>query len=342
MPNIKLTSSARYCSVFPSINIKGSIRHLQLRPRELDEYRQRCEAVLRRYFKRMQWLLNGSRRIFSTLVHTYVLILVDTSGSMEPHLDFLKKELATLIWEQCFANQIQFNLIQFNDDFQAWREQLVIPTENNCHEAVAWISTLRANGNTCSERVLRYAFDFHLTKQPIDGIYYISDGKPDHSTSYLLEQVRLMNTNNPNATSITDLKRLSINTISFCCQDIDANEFLKTLAHENNGRYHRSTSNARDLHLFMHRLQQDDTYDLELDETLLPELDSDEIKRLLKEIVKARLYLKQAITFRSLYNQQQDPNSMKNQNKDESILIGPARVPMSEAWFNRKSNHAFT
>ncbi|CAF1028916.1 unnamed protein product [Adineta steineri] len=342
VPNLKSTSSARYCSVFPSINIKGSIRHLQLRPRELDDYRQRCESVLRRYFKRMQWLLNGSRLTFSTITHRNILILVDTSGSMEPYLDFLKKELVTLVWEQIFANQIQFNFIQFNDNYQLWREHLVLPTEDNCHEAIAWISTLKANGNTCSERVLKFAFDFHHTKQPIDGIYYVSDGKPDHSTSYLLEQVRLMNTIDSN---IVDTKRISINTISFCCQDVDANHFLKSLAHDNNGRYHRSTNNSRDLHLFMHRLQQDKTYDLELDDSLLPELDSDDLKYLLKEIVKARLYLKQAITFRSLYNQQQDSaketttnrGGQQQQQHDDSVLVGPARVPMSEAWFNNKT-----
>jgi hypothetical protein len=270
---------------------------------------------------------------------------------MEPYLDDLKKELATLVWEQLFANQIEFNFIQFNDNYQLWRENLVLPTEDNCHEAIAWISTLKANGNTCSERVLKFAFDFHHTKQPIDGIYYISDGKPDHSTTYLLEQVRLMNTVQFNT---TDTKRISINTISFCCHDIDANHFLKSLAHDNNGRYHRSTNNSRDLHLFMHRLQQDKTYDLELDESLLPELDSDDLKYLLKEIVKARLYLKQAITFRSLYNQQQDsaketttttPNKgqqQQQQQQDDSVLVGPARVPMSEAWFNKKSTSLYT
>ncbi|CAF4479917.1 unnamed protein product, partial [Rotaria magnacalcarata] len=348
VPNIKLTSSARYCSVFPSINIKGSIRHLQLRPRELDDYRQRSESVLRRYFKRMQWLLNGSRLIFSTIVHKRILLLVDTSGSMESYIEYLKKELATLVWEQLFANQVEFNFIQFNDDYQMWRENLVLPTEDSCHEAVAWISTLKANGNTCSERVLKFAFDFHHSKQPIDGIYYISDGKPDHSTSYLLEQVRLMNTNQSNT---TDTRRISINTVSFCCQDIDANNFLKSLAHDNNGRYHRSTNNSREIHLFMHRLQQDKTYDLELDDSLLPELESDDIKRLLKEIVKARLYLKQAITFRSLYNQQQDSakdtttrgaGGSGGQQQNDSILVGPARVPMSEAFFNRKSTSLYT
>jgi hypothetical protein len=295
----------------------------------------------------MQWLLNGSRLTFSTITHGHILILVDTSGSMEPYLDFLKKELATLVWEQLFANQIQFNLIQFNDDYQCWRESLVLPTEDSCHEAIAWISTLKANGNTCSERVLRYAFDFHQSTQPIDGIYYISDGKPDHSTTYLLEQVRLLNTIETNT---INNKRISINTISFCCQDTDANHFMKSLAHDNNGRYHRSTNNSRELHLFMHRLQEDKTYDLELDESLLPELDSDDLKHLLKEIVKARLYLKQAITFRSLYNQQQDSASSRGtgsqqhsqqQAQDDSVLVGPARVPMSEAWLNKRSSSLF-
>jgi hypothetical protein len=197
---------------------------------------------------------------------------------------------------------------------------------------------LKANGNTCSERVLNYAFDFHRATQPIDAIYYMSDGKPDHSTKYLLEQVRVLNTNSPNTTSLTDSKRLSINTISFCCQDADANEFLKRLAHDNNGRYHRSTNNSRDLHLFVHRLQEDKTYTLELDETALPELDSDDLKRLLREIVKTRLYLRQAITFRSIYNQQHE----SGHDHQQSVLVGPARVPMSEPWLNRSASTVLT
>ena len=49
----------RYCDIFPSVNIKGTIKHLQLLPHELSEYEAQVERVLRRYLRRLQWLLSG-------------------------------------------------------------------------------------------------------------------------------------------------------------------------------------------------------------------------------------------------------------------------------------------
>lgn len=52
-------TSCRYCDIFPSINVKGTIKHLQLLPHELKEYEAQVEKVLKRYLKRLQWLLSG-------------------------------------------------------------------------------------------------------------------------------------------------------------------------------------------------------------------------------------------------------------------------------------------
>ena len=49
----------RVCAMFPSVNIDGVIRHIQLRPLELKEYESQVEHVVRRYIKRLQWLLSG-------------------------------------------------------------------------------------------------------------------------------------------------------------------------------------------------------------------------------------------------------------------------------------------
>lgn len=42
----------------------------------------------------------GSRRLFGTILESNVCILLDTSGSMGPHLQWMKTELVLLIWEQ--------------------------------------------------------------------------------------------------------------------------------------------------------------------------------------------------------------------------------------------------
>jgi hypothetical protein len=104
---IKKDVSARYCSIFPSINVNGVVRHLQLKPGELLDYQEQCEKVLARYVKRLQWLLSSSRRTFGTFVHNKIAILIDTSGSMNDFMPEVKKELAALIWEQLFKFRIR-------------------------------------------------------------------------------------------------------------------------------------------------------------------------------------------------------------------------------------------
>ncbi len=86
--------------------MNGTIRHLQLKQGELKEYSEQCEKVLKRYVKRLQWLLSGSRRLFGTITEQYCTILIDTSGSMDQYMVELKKELANLVWEQLYKNKI--------------------------------------------------------------------------------------------------------------------------------------------------------------------------------------------------------------------------------------------
>jgi hypothetical protein len=150
----------RYCTIFNHINVNGVMRHLQLNRRELHEYTNQCEIALKRYVKRLQWLLSGSRRVFGTFTpQETCCILIDTSGSMDPFLADLKKELASLVWEQLFKSRIAFNLIRFSDRVEKWREQCVEPTEENCHKAIAWLANLNAHGSTCTLDALREAFD---------------------------------------------------------------------------------------------------------------------------------------------------------------------------------------
>jgi len=49
----------RYCHIFPSVNVKGTIKHLQLLPHELEQYEVQMDLVLKRYIRRLQWLLSG-------------------------------------------------------------------------------------------------------------------------------------------------------------------------------------------------------------------------------------------------------------------------------------------
>ncbi len=51
---------SRTCNIFPTVNVAGTLKHLQLLPHELQQYEEQLERVLRRYLKRLQWLLSGT------------------------------------------------------------------------------------------------------------------------------------------------------------------------------------------------------------------------------------------------------------------------------------------
>lgn len=282
---IRKNVSARYCSIFPSINVNGTVRHLQLKQGELKEYQEQCEKVLKRYVKRLQWLLSGSRRLFGTFVHDKICVLIDTSGSMDNYIEELKKELACLVWEQIFKHKIKFNFVQFSDGCQKWREKIVEPTESNCHKSIAWLASLKAHGNTCTLDALREAFG----DEEISAIYLITDGKPDSSTTLVLDEVRKMNMQ----------RRLSINVVSFNCDEKSANDFLSQLASENYGRYHRSNKTDRDIHLFAHKILTQGIQDNYLSH--IPDFEGDDLRRLANEIGKAKQFLRQAVTFSRMY-----------------------------------------
>lgn len=275
--------AAKYCDIFPTINIKGTIKHLQLLPHELNEYETQVERVLRRYLRRLQWLLSGSRRVFGTLTHKKVVLLVDTSGSMEPRLTELKKELAALLWDQIYKMDIWFNIIQFSGTCKKWRERIQPPTEENCHEAVRWTSGLVASGNTCTMEALQLAFE----DSNLEAVYLLTDGKPDTSTSLVLREVARLNLE----------RNVSVNTISFNCSDSTANSFLHLLATETSGRYHRCPDDFN-ADMFAHKLLSEGFGDSEYPH--LPEFEGDDLGRLGTEIGSARKYLQQARVYKDL------------------------------------------
>nr|CAH8869212.1 unnamed protein product [Trichobilharzia regenti] len=200
---------ARYCSgLFPLVNVSGTLRHLQYTLDELEAFKQEVIKALKRYIQRYKWLITGSRKYFGMIREEYIVILIDTSGSMDIHMNEIKTQLKILIWEQLHKNKVHFNLIAFNSFLIEWQDSgLVIASEMNCHDAVAWIEQLKALGGTCTgEAILRglnylkntVLSDQIKTSSDYDGtnlnnmskgLYLITDGKPDVSCSSLIGNI---------------------------------------------------------------------------------------------------------------------------------------------------------
>ncbi|KAM9598735.1 von Willebrand factor A domain-containing protein 3A isoform 1-T1 [Morphnus guianensis] len=287
--------SAKYCTIFPSVEINGVVKHLQFQSKELEIYTEQLEKVLQRYIQRIQWLLSGSRRLFGTILEANVCVLIDTSGSMDPYLPHITKELTSLIWEQLRKNEVRFNLLRFAENTESWKECLVEANDQTCHDAVQWVSKFHAHGNTCILMALQKALSF----KGIEALYILTDGKPDTSCSLILKEIE----------RLRKKQDIKIHTISFSCTDRGANEFLKKLASQTGGRYHCSFGDV-DGQLAAHRMLTDGL-DVE-DDPVFPFFEGDDLKKLIQEVAKARSFLKQAKSLRLLlqkWNIKQKDNS---------------------------------
>ncbi|XP_032929985.1 von Willebrand factor A domain-containing protein 3A isoform X1 [Catharus ustulatus] len=292
--------SAKYCSIFPSAEINGVVKHLQLHPKELETYTEQLEKVLQRYIQRVQWLLSGSRRLFGTILEANVCVLIDTSGSMSPYLPSVTKELTSLIWEQLRKNEARFNLLRFAENIESWKEYLVEATDGSCHDAVQWASTYHAHGTSCILAALQKALSF----QGVKALYLLTDGKPDTSCSLILKEIE----------ELIKKQDIKIHTICFSCADRGAVEFLKKLASQTGGRFHCS-SGGEDGQLAAHRILTEGLDDE--DNPVFPYFEGDDLKKLTQEVAKARSFLKQAKSWRLLLenwntNQKDDSGFQKS------------------------------
>ncbi|XP_069761730.1 von Willebrand factor A domain-containing protein 3A isoform X2 [Narcine bancroftii] len=280
--------AAKYCSHFPTVQIKGELRHLYLQPDELDHYIGQLEQVKRRYLGRLQWLLSGSRRWFGTILEQRVCILLDTSGSTEPFLDLVKKELNTLIWDQLRGKGCSFNLLLFAEGVLCWKSGLVEATDTTCQHAIHWVSGAVAHGGTCTLEALQEAF----RHAEVQGIYLLTDGKPDSSCRLVLSETQRMG----------QARGVKVHTVSFTGPHSSANEFLKKLAAQTGGRFHRCLGDL-DGQKEVQKMLTGGCSDEDFPK--LPDFEGDDLKKLSEEINKARQFLAEAKSFRVLLSEKQ-------------------------------------
>ncbi|KAF7465954.1 hypothetical protein GHT09_003402 [Marmota monax] len=193
---------------------QGVVKHIQWTHREMEAYISCLEKVMRCYVQRLQWLLSGSRWLFGTILESKVCVLLDMSGSMGPYLQQMKTELILLIWEQLRKHCVSFNLLSFAEGLQPWQDTLVETTDAACHKAMQWVTHLQAHGSTSVLQALMAsatldpdpkAFSF----QDVQGLYLLTDGKPDTSCNFVLNAVYRLQKE----------RDVKVHTISLNCTD---------------------------------------------------------------------------------------------------------------------------
>ncbi|XP_052792048.1 von Willebrand factor A domain-containing protein 3B-like [Mya arenaria] len=213
--------NAKYCDRFPVVRWKdGKVVHVQVTPELHRTYEQKVLTALRAIQSRIDWLNQGSRALFGTLIEDQVYILIDTSESMVPSIQYVKDKLFLLMQEQ-LRHKMKFNLTAFNSKAQVWQNRLVEVTETSLEGAWRWIQGLSCWGSTNTYAALQHA----LSDPGTQAIYLLTDGRPDQPPKSIIAQVQMQHS-------------VPVHTISFNCNDTEANIFLHDLAVATGGRYH--------------------------------------------------------------------------------------------------------
>nr|XP_006818317.1 PREDICTED: von Willebrand factor A domain-containing protein 3B-like [Saccoglossus kowalevskii] len=213
--------NAQYCDKFCHVLWKdGTVKHVHVTADVHRNYERRMAVALDALQKRIDWLQQGSRELFGTIIEDQVYILIDVSNSMEPHLDLVKEKLIRLMEEQ-LRHKMKFNLIKFGTRAMTWRDRMVDVNEANLHSAWSWVRGLTVTGSTNTLSALKLA----LSDPNTQAVYLLTDGRPDMPQKTVLAQVQLQ-------------QKVPIHTISFNCADTEANQFLAQLAADTGGRYH--------------------------------------------------------------------------------------------------------
>lgn len=217
---------ARYCNKFAHIDWHdGTVKHVHVTGTAYRRFEERIVQMLERYRQRLEWLQKGSRELFGTIIEDRAVILIDTSSSMESRLPVVKEKLLKLFKEQ-LVNKEKFNVIHFDSQAEAWKDHLVTCNGQNLDAAYQWVKTLQADGSTNTLQALKVGYSM----VGVQALYLLTDGRPDQVAMTILSQVDTT---------------IPVHSISFNCDDSEANHFLFELSNKTGGRYHYFSEDIR-------------------------------------------------------------------------------------------------
>ncbi|XP_068251272.1 von Willebrand factor A domain-containing protein 3B [Nyctibius grandis] len=287
---------AKYCDKFVHTFWKdGSIVHVYVSTEKYKQYEEKMRMALRQVEGRIKWLQQGSRGLFGNVFEDGVYILIDTSQSMKDKLPLVKEKIFQLIQEQ-LRHKKRFNFVKFSAQAVVWREKLAEVNEENLQDAWLWIAGLEIGSSTNTLKALQIA----LADTDTQAIYLLTDGRPDQPPQIILAQVHLR-------------CKIPIHTVSFNCDDIEANKFLYELSTETEGQFHY--------------------YNIYLTDPDATEFISEDIRLLKREIEQGERDLEKVKTFHAeclmmdCYNGENDP---ENNNHKQTHIVSPVTEHVEE------------
>ncbi len=172
------------------------------------------------------------QRYYGIEIHAKrLMFIIDHSGSMQEYdvgqtrLDRAKGALIRVIEE--LPGDSEFAIVFYDTDVNAWRDELVLATEQNKRRAISFVRRLSYGSKTNTHGALRRALDFD---EDLEAVFLLTDGRP--TVGEIIH---------PNAIVQDILHRnrfrhLNFNTIGIAVEG-PTEQFLKTLAAESDGEF---------------------------------------------------------------------------------------------------------
>ncbi len=160
-----------------------------------------------------------------------LMFIIDHSGSMKHYwggmsrLEVAKNELVKAIRE--LPANSEFAIVFYHTNVNRWRDGLMLATEQNKLEAIAFVRKLGYGNRTNTYGALRVALEFD---DSLEAVFLLTDGRPTAGSI----------TSPPSI--VTDIlhrnqfRHLNFNTIGIALQP-QTESFLKRLAEESNGEF---------------------------------------------------------------------------------------------------------
>ncbi|XP_062507883.1 von Willebrand factor A domain-containing protein 3A-like [Corticium candelabrum] len=224
----------------------GSIKYVHVDPAQLEDYQRQLDGCVEIYRKRIDWLCNGSRRVFGAITEKRVAVLLDISFANLEQLSRFQEHFRLLLEEQLFMVKA-FNLICFASESTKWKPSLVETTTENLQDAWRWVIGLDFGGScnllSAFRMALEYEHDPELNDDP-DAIYVVVSNHPDQEQVAVLSYIeeclvgRSLTLHTIFYDSSTGDIRSPRSTTTRHYDKQEMSHYLSSLAHSTDGRYH--------------------------------------------------------------------------------------------------------
>ncbi|KAL8175481.1 UNVERIFIED_CONTAM: hypothetical protein K2H54_026198, partial [Gekko kuhli] len=150
------------------------------------DFESRLHAAIDLYDKRIQWLLQDSRKLFGVIHGSRIGVLVDTSDiTCGPRLLDFQKDLLCLVDEQlCYVKRLYF--LSFGTEVSPLWEESKPVNVDVLYEVRQWVKALKPSGGCNLLKALKKA----LVLKGLDTLVIIAGSCPDQSSEILSDYIQ--------------------------------------------------------------------------------------------------------------------------------------------------------